>query len=167
MSLRLILMRHAKSSWDDPLRDDHARPLNARGRRSAVALGKWLAEKGYLPDSVLCSDAVRTRETLDGLGLGAAMPVHYLPALYHASTGVILRSLQENAAGGCVLILTHNPGCADFADRIVTAPPRHDRFHDYPTGATLVVDLPASSWDEVAFHSGQVVAFITPRELTD
>lgn len=166
MTRRLILMRHAKSSWDEPALDDHARPLNGRGRRSAVALGKWLAEKGYLPDLVLCSTAARTRETLDGLKLGV-VPVKYLDALYHASTGLLLETLQANGAGNCVLLVSHNPGCADFADRIIATPPAHDRFHDYPTGATLVTDLPVDDWQDAAFHTGKVVDFIVPRELTD
>jgi len=166
MTLRLILMRHAKSSWDDPAQGDHERPLNARGRRSAVAIGKWLEDKGYVPDVVLCSTATRTRETLEGLKLGV-VPAKFLDALYHASTGVILETLQANGAGKCVLIVTHNPGCADFADRIVAAPPDHDRFFDYPTGAALVVDLPAETWAEVEFRKGEVLDFVIPRELTD
>ena len=63
MTLRLILMRHAKSSWDSPGLDDHERPLNGRGCRSAKAIGAWLNDHGYLPDLVLSSDAERTRET--------------------------------------------------------------------------------------------------------
>ena len=66
MTLQLILMRHAKSSWDDPAAADFDRPLNGRGRRSAKALGHWLRQRGWLPDRVLCSSARRTRETLDG-----------------------------------------------------------------------------------------------------
>ena len=54
MTCRLILIRHAKSSWDDPMADDHARVLNGRGRASAAAIGGWLAAKSYLPDVVLC-----------------------------------------------------------------------------------------------------------------
>ncbi len=166
MSLRLILMRHAKSSWDNPDWSDKERPLNQRGRRSAVALGKWLAKKGYLPDLVLCSTAQRTRETLDGLRLGA-VPVKYLDALYHASTNVLLETLQEEAVGKSVLIITHNPGCANFADRILSDRHDHEQFHDYPTGATLVADLPAQSWSEVEFHRGDVVDFVVPRDLLD
>ena len=58
---RLILTRHAKSSWDDPLTPDHDRPLNDRGKAAAADLGQWLASRGYIPDEVLCSDALRTR----------------------------------------------------------------------------------------------------------
>jgi phosphohistidine phosphatase len=165
MTLRLILMRHAKSSWDDPTWEDHERPLNDRGRASSAALGKWLKQKGYLPELVLCSTAVRTRETLDGLGL--KLPVKYLDRLYHASTGLMLETLHEEAALDCVLMITHNPGCADFADRIVAAPPPHPRFSDYPTGATLVVEFDTDEWEEIDFHQGKVVDFVVPRELTD
>lgn len=166
MSLRLILMRHAKSSWDNPEWDDKERPLNKRGRRSAVALGKWLEKNGYTPDVVLCSSAVRTRETLERLKLGV-VPTKYLDDLYHASTSVILEALRDNSVGKTVLVVTHNPGCANFADRILAAPHDHDKFHQYPTGATLVTDLPVDAWDEVTFHSGEVVDFIVPRELVD
>ena len=166
MTLRLILMRHAKSSWDNPEWSDRERPLNKRGHRSAVALGKWLTEKGYKPDIVLCSTAERTRQTLDGLKLGV-VPVKYLDALYHASTNVLLNALQDNGAGKSVLIITHNPGCANFADRIVNHPHDHDQFHHYPTGATLVADLPIERWQDAEFHSGEAVDFVVPRELTD
>ena len=64
--MRLILIRHAKSSWANPGQGDHARPLNPRGRRAATAIGGWLADKGYVPDLILCSDAQRTRETTAG-----------------------------------------------------------------------------------------------------
>ena len=67
--LRLILMRHAKSDWSYAGLDDHARPLNKRGRTSAAALGNWLRHNEYIPDHVLCSSAERTGETLLGLGL--------------------------------------------------------------------------------------------------
>lgn len=166
MTRRLILMRHAKSSWNDPELDDIDRPLNARGQRSATALGRWLADQGYIPDVVLCSPSTRTRETFDGLKLGA-VPVQYPDALYHASTNVLLETLQEKAAGKSALIVTHNPGCANFADRVLSDPHDHERFHDFPTGATLVVDFPINDWADAAFHSGSVVDFIVPRELTD
>ena len=166
MSLRLILMRHAKSSWDNPEWNDRERPLNNRGRRSSVAIGKWLAAKGYLPDIVLCSPSERTRQTLDGLKLGV-VPVKYLDSLYHASTNVLLETLREKGAGKSVLMITHNPGCANFADRILSDRHDHDDFHHCPTGATLVADLPVNSWQDAEFHTGEVVDFVVPRDLTD
>lgn len=165
MTLRLILMRHAKSSWDNPDWRDNERPLNERGQKSAAGLGKWLTGKGYVPDLVLCSTARRTRETFEGLGL--KVPVKFLDSLYHASTGLLLETLRDEARFTTVLMITHNPACADFADRIVSNPPSHDRFADYPTGATLVVDFTAEEWGDVDFHQGTARDFVTPRELID
>ena len=63
----MTLIRHAKSAWDDPFAEDHARVLNDRGRRSATAIGGWLREHGYLPAQVLSSDSARTTETVERL----------------------------------------------------------------------------------------------------
>ena len=96
---RLILTRHAKSAWDDPTLADHDRPLNARGRRSALALGDWLASRGYEPEEVLCSSARRTQETW---AMVAAAPVEVRPllriepGLYHASPDKMLTILRMN-----------------------------------------------------------------------
>ena len=164
MTRRLILMRHAKSSWGDPTQPDHARPLNGRGQRSATALGDWLRARGYMPDQVLSSSSVRTRETCDRLGLDA--PAQFSDALYHASPATMLKALRA-ATGQTVLMLGHNPGIAAFADALVATPPAHDRFDDYPTGATLIADFVITEWDELAPGAGQTVDFIVPRDLTD
>lgn len=166
MTLRLILTRHAKSSWDDPLLPDHDRPLNARGQRAAADLGQWLASRGYLPEEVLCSDALRTRETWDGIApaLPAAPAVALKPALYHAGADVMLAVLRH-AAADCVMMVGHNPGIADFAQRIIARAPANADFARYPTGATLVADFGAATWAEVKFGTGAVVDFIVPREL--
>ncbi len=163
MSLRLILMRHAKSSWDDPLQSDHDRPLNSRGQRSAQALGGWLREKGHAPNQALVSTSQRTRETFQRLALPT--PAAFFDGLYHAPAARMLDTLRLNASGNTVLLIGHNPGCADFAAEIVAAGPGHARFFDYPTAATLIVDLPGETWPDVRFGTGDVVDFITPREL--
>ena len=162
MTRALILMRHAKSSWDDPLLDDHDRPLNKRGRKSAQALGDWLRAQEYLPDQTLCSSSTRTRETLSGLALDT--DTHFTEALYHAGAQTLLNQLQT-ATGAYVLMIAHNPGIADFAERIVQAPPDHARFYDYPTGATLVARFDIDNWAEATWHSAIAEDFIIPRAL--
>ena len=163
MIRRLILMRHAKSSWDDPLQSDHDRPLNKRGRRSADALGDWLRGCAYLPDEILCSTAARTCETCDRLRLGD-VTTQYLDGLYMAGPDRMLAALQ-GAAGATVLMLGHNPGIGDFAQSIVAAPPQHDRFADYPTGATLVIAFEDVAWADLRWCSGTVEDFVVPHEL--
>ncbi|MHA6347531.1 SixA phosphatase family protein [Roseivivax sp. CAU 1761] len=161
MSRRLILMRHAKSDWaaGEP---DHARPLNARGRRSARAIGDWLRLRGHRPDLVLCSSAARTRETLDLLGLDA--PTRFEDILYHAEPHTVLRALHH-AEGGSVLLIGHNPGLQAVAARIVAEPPAHPDFARYPTAATLVADLPVAAWSDLGWSSGTVRDFTVPRDL--
>ncbi|WP_299849050.1 histidine phosphatase family protein [uncultured Roseovarius sp.] len=164
MTLRLILMRHAKSSWSDPTQEDHQRPLNGRGQRSATALGAWLRENDYIPDQILSSSSRRTQETGERLNLDAE--TSYLDALYHAGPDQMQGTLQA-ATGRCVLMLGHNPGIAYFAHDLVAMPPDHARFQDYPTCATLVADFTVDSWQDVRPRTGQVVDFVIPRELTD
>ncbi|MDD9743498.1 MAG: histidine phosphatase family protein [Marinovum algicola] len=162
MTLRLILMRHTKSSWDDPWQGDHARRLNGRGRRSAEALGNWLRAKGHLPDVALSSDAVRTQETFAGLAL--ACPVRFTPALYLADTGTMLERLRQ-AESRSVLLIGHNPGIGAFAGRLVATAPDHPKFDPYPTGATLVAEFAAESWAGVDYGTASVLDFVVPREL--
>jgi phosphohistidine phosphatase len=162
MTRTLILTRHAKSAWDSNAPSDHARPLNKRGRRSAKALGDWLRQNHHIPDQILSSSAQRTRETQTLMGFEA--PTSFSERLYHASSDIIFQALRE-AEQSCVLMVTHNPGIAAFAHAIVTTPPDHVRFDDYPTGATLVVQFDIENWSQLSWSSGRVVDFVVPREL--
>lgn len=163
---RLILTRHAKSSWDDPLMPDHDRPLNERGKTAAADLGQWLASRGYAPGEVLCSDAVRTRKTFSGIApaLPGAPVLELKPALYHAGPDVMMAVLRH-ATADVVMMIGHNPGIAEFAARLVAHPPQGGDFARYPTGATLVVDFDVDDWGQVAFGTGITVDFIVPREI--
>lgn len=165
-TLRLILTRHAKSSWDDPTVADHDRPLNARGIRSAGLIGQWLASRGDVPGEVLCSDALRTRETWEQIAprVGGAPVVTLKPALYHAGPDVMLAVLRH-ATAPVVMMLGHNPGIAEFAARLMALPPVAPEFHRYPTGATLVATFEVAAWADVGFGSGAVLDFVTPRNL--
>lgn len=163
---RLILTRHAKSAWDDPLTPDHDRPLNERGKAAAADLGQWLASRGYVPQKVLCSDAVRTRETWSGIApaLPATPLMELKPALYHAGVDVMLAVLKH-AQADVVMMIGHNPGIAEFAEKLVAKAPLNAEFGRYPTGATLVVDFTVDAWDQVSFGQGVTVDFVIPREM--
>ena len=163
MPKTLILTRHAKSSWDNPGMDDHDRPLNKRGRRSAEVIGDWLRARGLVPDEVLCSSARRTRETYERMRFDT--PAEVTDTLYLVTANQILRELS-GATGDTVLLLGHSPGIGQFAAEILgDDPPAHPRFHDYPTGATLVVRFDVDSWDKLAWRSGDLVDFTVPRDL--
>lgn len=165
MSRLLILMRHAKSTWDNPALSDHDRPLNKRGRRSAPAISGWLRQHGWMPDEVLSSTATRTRETWERTGL-RAKTVRFHSTLYLAGPDTMLRHLSE-ATGNAVLMLGHNPGIAEFASRIIEQAPDHPRFADYPTCASTVIRFNLDDWAEIQWHSGKVLGFAIPREVLE
>lgn len=157
----LIVMRHAKSGWDTPL-PDFERPLNDRGRLSAKTLGDWLRAQGLDPDEVLCSSATRTQETASGLDL--ATPPTLSRGLYHASAETLMEHIRE-ATGDVVLVVAHNPGIAEFAERLAPAPHTHPRFYDYPTGATTVFQCDVARWSDLRFGVNSITDFVIPREL--
>lgn len=166
MTYRLILTRHAKSSWDDPAQDDRLRPLNTRGIFAAKALGEWLASRGYVPTDILCSTAKRTKETW--AGVAPALPevgkVQYLDGLYNADPDVLLDALRK-VEGKTVMIIGHNPGIATFAGIMAAKPPLGPAFSHYPTGATLVLEYELPKWSEVGTGMGQLLDFVTPDDL--
>lgn len=166
MTLRLILVRHAKSSWDDPLADDAARPLNGRGRKAAPAIGAWLSEQEIEPAEVVSSPAQRTLETWDRMApsFSDSAVLRRAPHLYHASADQMLDVLRGCAASP-VLMLGHNPGIGEFADRLLTVAPDHTRFFDYPTCATLIADFDIQDWSQVGFGTGRAAAFVIPADL--
>lgn len=165
MTRRLILMRHAKSDWSHGLAD-HDRPLNARGMAQAPLIGKWLAAKGYVPQVVLCSDATRTRQTLDRAmsEMPTGVQVFHLAALYLADPRAILDQLYRQTAE-TIAIVGHNPGIGQLAANLARTPPDHHRFYDYPTGAVTVLEFDLDDWRGIGAHSGTVVDFVIPADL--
>ncbi|MEQ6248970.1 histidine phosphatase family protein [Sulfitobacter sp. HNIBRBA3233] len=160
---RLILMRHAKSDWAGDL-PDIERGLNARGTRSAEAIGDWMRSENVLPDSVLCSAATRTQETLAGLKLSEDTAVTVTRELYLADPEEMLAILRT-ANADTVLMLGHNPGSAMLASDLVAAPPAHADFHRFPTCATLVADFTINDWSQLRIGTGTVRHFVVPREI--
>lgn len=163
MSLKLILMRHAKSGWDDPTLSDHQRGLNPRGQISAPAVGAWLQAKGHLPDLVLSSDPTRTRETWVGLGIEAEE--RFLRDLYLAQSHTMLEVLRQGGAAQTVLMLGHSPGIAEFAQSLAKRAPQDGDFRRYPTCATTVFQFNTQNWAEVRAGTGEVLEFTVPRRL--
>lgn len=159
---QLMLLRHAKSSWEDPLGDDFDRPLNERGRADAAAMGDWIRHEELEPDTVLCSAAARTVETWERLTL--EVEAQFSPGLYHAGPDRMLGALQK-AKGKRLLLIAHNPGIAALAATLVRDAPVHSRFGDYPTCALLVARFAIDRWADLAPRRGKVEHFLTPRDL--
>lgn len=161
---RLILMRHSKSAWSERNTTDHERTLNPRGQESASAMGIWLKQNKLKPDHILCSDAARTRETLQRLNLGD-VPNTFLSSLYLAEPDVMAAALQSRSET-CLLMVAHNPGSSMLAEMLVARAPEHSVFFKFPTCATLVVDFDITNWRDLRLNTGNVIHFITPRDIT-
>jgi phosphohistidine phosphatase len=154
---RLYVLRHAKSSWDEPGLADHDRPLSGRGRRAADAIGRHLRAEGIEPELVLCSSSARTRETLARVGLEGEVERE----LYGASAGELIARLREVPGGiASVLVLGHNPGMEELTLALADAP--HDK---YPTGALATVELDIGDWSAIIPGCGRLIDFVRPREL--
>ena len=169
---QLLLLRHAKSSWDDPALPDHARPLNARGKRAAAAMAEAMAELGLLPDVVLVSSARRALQTLEALAPLAGVLVEPMDALYLARWEKLLdalRGLPETARS--VMLVGHNPGLHELAMALAGAgalsaggAELRRLAEAYPTGA-LAEFVIAAPWRLLEPGGARLVRFLVPRDL--
>ncbi len=167
---QLFVLRHAKSSWDDPGLDDHERPLAPRGRRAAKLLAKHIAEHDIHPAQVLCSSARRTIETCDGVSPGGELLIE--EELYAASGDEILDRLHRIPANTpSVMVIGHNPALQTLVLRLTGA--NGDRLPDpdlaevqrkFPTGALATLSFDCT-WDELAPGSARLDALLRPRDL--
>jgi phosphohistidine phosphatase len=162
----LYLLRHAKSSWDDPALPDLARPLAPRGLRDAKRIAKHIGRLGITPALVLCSSAVRTQETLDLLRPALTeTAVQVEDQLYGASTATLLeriRSVPEEV--GSVLLIGHNPGLQDLALVLASSGTELERLEaKFPTAALATLTL--GHWSTLSPGDAELVAYVVPKQL--
>ncbi len=169
----LLLLRHAKSAWGRPGLDDHERPLNKRGERAAEAMAEHIVHNAPRPDLILCSTAVRTRQTLAPLVhrlASPAPPIALEKGLYLATEGellVRLRAVGEEVRA--VLLIGHNEGIGELASALAGDgdPATLSRLHEkYPTGALATLRLGEAPWQELAPGQADLVAFVRPRDIS-
>jgi phosphohistidine phosphatase len=163
---RLMLLRHAKSDWPAGV-DDKDRPLAPRGRRACVQLGEALVAGGLRPDLVLCSSALRTRQTVERLAaaLPPDVPVVVEDRLYLAAPGDLLERLHDLDDGvPSVLLVGHNPGVHALA-RLLLPRAERDCLPTFPTAALAVQDAAVARWADLGPGTTRLVSFTTPRSL--
>lgn len=174
--LTLLLLRHAKSSWDDPAIADYDRPLAKRGRKAAPRMGAEIAALGLRPDLVLCSGAARARATLALVlpELGTPPPeVIYDDAIYMATPEDVIARLRALSPGQDralkVLVVGHNPGFEEVTQLLLGdgEAAAHDGMGEkFPTCALAVLTFDIAQWRDVAPGTGKLTHFLTPARLS-
>ena len=170
--LRLLILRHAKSDWDNAKLVDFDRPLSKRGRKDAPRMGRYIAEHASSLDHVLCSAAVRTSETWALIAPALTKPPEpqMLRELYLAEADALLdivRAAPE--ASSTLLLIGHNPGLHELALFLCggksAAQPRKAVAKKFPTSALAVLQFRGKSWGAVKPGTGLLTAFVTPKLL--
>jgi phosphohistidine phosphatase len=161
MPRELLIMRHAKSSWDDPDLADIARPLTGRGKRDAEAMGRLLVARGLAPDLVLVSPAKRARSTLKRLVRAGGLDIEarVTEELYGGSVDGLLRVLAGLPGGvSRVLLIGHNPTQQELAQLLAA------ESVTLPTGAIAYIMLPVEDWCEIRVQTrGTLRQLLTPE----
>lgn len=166
---RLTLLRHAKSTWDDPVARDFDRPLNRRGRKAARRIGEEMRSLGLAFDAVIASPAVRVRETLGEVeaGFGRDLGVTFEQHMYLATPETLLDLVRAGGDDGeSLLLVGHNPGLESLVMTLTSGTGLRDEAAlKYPTATLAEITLPAARWSDVAPGSGTLARFIRPRDL--
>lgn len=164
------MLRHAKSSWDDPDLPDRLRPLAPRGVRAAGAMARHLRAAAVAPDLVLCSPARRAVQTWEGVAPGVPpdTAVEIDEAIYHADADELFARLRDvRSRIRSVLLIGHNPGLQDLAVDLVGSGDvglRERLLTKFPTGALATIDVPGD-WHDLTWGAASVLALVVPREL--
>ncbi|MGI9414353.1 MAG: SixA phosphatase family protein [Hyphomicrobiales bacterium] len=170
--LTLYLLRHAKSSWDQPTISDIERPLAARGREAAPRMGRHMREENQLPDLVLCSPATRARQTLELAlsALGHEPEVRTIDGLYNFGDGSGLLQIIHREGGDSrgLMLVGHNPSLEYLALSLAGQGPSADLTEmakKYPTAALAVIEFDVERWADIRAGAGRLVSFTKPKAL--
>lgn len=160
---KLFLVRHAKSSWDDPSLDDIDRPLNDRGKKNAPEMGERLKKQGIRPDLLIASPARRAHGTAIKLSKKIGYPKEEIiinDGLYHGSDDMlidIVRTLPDSAES--IMLFGHNPGFTYFANQLCNI-----NINNIPTAGIVAIDFHIDAWRDVDFGKGELVFFDYPKK---
>lgn len=167
----IYVLRHAKAESGDAQMSDHDRPLSERGLEQCAVLAAYLQKKSVTMDTILCSDAVRTKQTCDTISrkLSPSWKATYDNALYLASCGDlthVLQGLPDSVSSA--LLIGHNPGLHELA--IWLTNPRNSReltplLMKFPTGTYTAWEANIPSWQDLSPQCGRLIDYVTPKML--
>ena len=155
---KLYLVRHAKSSWDDPSLDDIDRPLNQRGKKDAPEMGERLNKQKIFPDLLVSSPGKRARSTAKKIAKKIGYPAKDIlidDALYHGSDDMlidIVRKLPDSVQSA--MLFGHNPGFTSFANQLCNI-----NIYNIPTAGIVAIDFRTENWKDVEYGRGELVFF--------
>ena len=168
----ILLVRHAKSSWDDPALGDFDRPLAPRGRKAAPRIARYMHDEGLAPELVLCSAARRAQETwaLMAPAFDADIPLELRRDLVHAAPHRLLEVLHETPdEAAAVLMVAHSPAMEGLAIGLSGPDSERDAaerlYAKFPTAALAVITFDGDRWGEVGENGGALTRFVCPRDL--
>jgi phosphohistidine phosphatase len=168
MGKTLYLLRHAKSSWQDPTLADHDRPLAPRGRRASKLVAEHLRRQRSTPRIVLCSSSERTRETLKRISAGfrGGVEVRIEQRLYTASASGLLGRLREvEARVDSVMLIGHQPALQELALSLAGRGADLGRLTEkFPTAGLATLTF-RGGWGELTHGAADLIAFVTPKAL--
>ncbi|TXK60753.1 SixA phosphatase family protein [Alkalisalibacterium limincola] len=157
---RLILFRHAHAESPRNGQPDLERPLSATGEAEAIAAAAWLVAQDLVPDRVVCSTALRTRQTLERVEQALGSPAaKFDERIYEATPGELIEVAESHRDAGCVMLVGHNPGFEQLA-ALLTSGQTGD-YRGMPPGGIAVVELPASD-TSLEPGAGRLAAFWSP-----
>jgi len=171
MSRELLILRHAKSSWDSGAASDFDRPLAKRGRRDAPRVGRFLLKEGLVPDYAVSSPAERARQTVIGvcaeLGIGPEQ-INWDSRIYHGYAGSLLSVLNDTPQNAQrVLIAGHNPGLEILLQNLCNHDvPMPDDYKLMPTAAVAHLEI-LSEWRGLEGGLARLISLTRSRSLTD
>ena len=166
--IELYILRHCKSDWSADFKRDKERPLSSRGQKDGTRMGQWMKQNGYLPATILCSTAVRTRQTTqlicEGVGIDDTH-IHYLDELYLASGRTLLSIIKQYwEQPEPVMLVGHNPGMDEIVEYLADRElPLTDKGKLMTTGCLARFRLPATGQD--LQHQCELLSITRPSEI--
>lgn len=160
----LFVLRHAKSSWDNPNQTDFERLLNERGLKAAPKMGEFMLHHGLMPDAIISSPAVRAKTTAqmvkDAGGFSADIELD--ERIYEATAGTLLEVIKDSPeAAKRLLIVGHNPGFEDLVRNLT------GEIREMPTAALAEIELAIEDWQEIRPACGKLRNLFKPKEIAD
>ena len=160
---KLLIFRHAKSSWKHPELADHDRPLSKRGKRDAPRMGELMREHDMVPDLIISSTAKRARQTADFVAdtSGYQAEIQFERSFYAAEPEALIDILQQVADNyECVMVVGHNPDLEELLEMLT------GDWERMPTAALVLVELAINKWARISPEvPGKLVDIWRPREL--